>query len=260
MKKGTWEIWFQNMGGDYKKEQLGSGQYDEQEEGSRKIGRWIEQKEGYGIRNQIIYSGEYDKQEKKIGRWDILEKQYSNFTLCGCINYNSQGVEIYNSENSLKNKKNPIIYVGSFKNEKKNGRWDIMFKTGSKYEQIGGGQYDEYKDTTVKVGQWIDIGNEYEICSQITYKGEYNMKGQKIGQWDAFYNWKNENKKIGGGLYEEWEESSRKIGSWIELDERFELGNEITYNGEYNKDGKKVGTWVEVDLGRDPTQQIIYEN
>lgn len=47
----------------------------------------------------------------------------------------------------------------------------------------------------------------------------------------------------GGGAYDE-EGDGIKIGKWIELQNKFDCYNQITYTGEY-VNGKKVGIWVE---------------
>ncbi|CAD8068158.1 unnamed protein product [Paramecium sonneborni] len=54
--------------------------------------------------------------------------------------------------------------------------------------------------------------------------------------------------QIGGGSYES-NEGEKKIGKWVELNERFYNGYQITYNGEYNRNGMKTGIWLIMGYG-----------
>ncbi|CAD8128968.1 unnamed protein product [Paramecium sonneborni] len=49
-------------------------------------------------------------------------------------------------------------------------------------------------------------------------------------------------KQIGGGFYDE-EGNEKKIGKWVELDDKNYDQKQFTYNGEYNVNGRKVGRW-----------------
>ncbi|CAD8129090.1 unnamed protein product [Paramecium sonneborni] len=51
-----------------------------------------------------------------------------------------------------------------------------------KYRQIGGGSYDK-EGNQIKIGNWVELD---ENC-QVTYKGEYNIKGMKVSRWDIMY-------------------------------------------------------------------------
>ncbi|CAD8109524.1 unnamed protein product [Paramecium sonneborni] len=165
---------------------IGCGCY---EESQKKIGRWIELRDSFWDRAQVTYNGEYNKKGKKIGYWDI------NFD-----------------------------------------RWG-----DGKYKHIGGGLYSE-RESQIKIGKWVELDEEFKWEKQVTYEGEYNMKGMKVGRWDISYCVRGEwqYKQIGGGSYGE-EEGQIKIGRWVELWERFQWRAQVTYNGEYNITGMKVG-------------------
>ncbi|CAD8129360.1 unnamed protein product [Paramecium sonneborni] len=70
------------------------------------------------------------------------------------------------------------------------GRWDIMYSHLNKkeYKQIGGGSYNQ-EGNQKKIGKWIELdeGFYYNYYNQITYNGEYNMNGKKVGKWDILY-------------------------------------------------------------------------
>ncbi|CAD8068160.1 unnamed protein product [Paramecium sonneborni] len=229
-KIGKWDIMsrqyqgrpFQNIGG---------GEYD----GLNKIGKWIELQDDINQHLQFIYKGEYNMGGYKIGRWDILERVNNQFSLCGCINYDSSGNEIY------RNDKDSLVFVGQFKDEKKFGKWDFMYKQqkGQPFEIIGGGEYDGL----YKIGKWIELWDNFRYDSQITFIGNYNENGQKIGKWDIFQKHNGQVQQIGGGSYDVQKGSSIKIGRWIDVSHSFRQSNKIKYNGDYNNNGHKIGKW-----------------
>ncbi|CAD8073584.1 unnamed protein product [Paramecium primaurelia] len=98
---------------------------------------------------------------------------------------------------------------------------------------VGGGMYNHMGQ---KIGQWIDLHEDYQENKKIIEKGCYNQD-QRRGVWqfyqDQYY--------IGGGSYSE-DGLSMKIGKWIELSDGFQKKSNITYIGEYKK-GKKVNKW-----------------
>ncbi|CAD8130926.1 unnamed protein product [Paramecium sonneborni] len=253
-KVGKWNIRFDRLGnGEYK--QIGGESYDKG--GTQvKIGKWVELQDQFWNCQQVTYKGEYNMKGRKVRRWDILNLNFEN-QLCGCVNFDDDGIEIYRSENKS------IIYVGSFKNHIKVGRWDISYKgfdsngnQQKEYQQMqinlsigaqsygsGGGSYGEGKDQ-IKIGKWVELDEGFTWLRQVTYNGEYNIQGIKVGRWDINYCKKNESeyKQIGGGSYGEGE-NQFKVGKWIELWEMFENYAFITYNGEYNIKGMKIGRW-----------------
>ncbi|CAD8116430.1 unnamed protein product [Paramecium primaurelia] len=247
-KVGRWDIFYW----DQKKakfEQIGGGLYDEQGSGN-KIGNWIEYKTGYKNNSQITFNGEYNN-GKKVGLWKTYKKrknfkiQNQIFQLCGCSNYDENGIELYTSDKNLN-----IFYLGDFMNGKKIGRWDIYNRWNKKQDfyKIGGGSYYEGGNGN-KHGKWIELSNQFGFYRNLIYCGEYK-NGIKVGRWDIGYKGELEKvyKKIGGGTYA----NGMKIGKWIELNEQCQ---EITksqyyqfhdafeiYQGNY-KFGKKFGLW-----------------
>ncbi|CAD8129685.1 unnamed protein product [Paramecium sonneborni] len=188
----------------------------------------------YKLKQYECFSGggQYDQEgsEKKLGKWIDLDEGFK-----------IQKQVTYNGEYNL--------------NGMKVGRWDILFNQGDEYKQMniiisvhifsGGGSYGYDQEIgEKKVGNWVELIEGFSQFQQVTFNGEYNMKGIKVGKWDIMYReWDEiEYKKIGGGVYD-LEGSQKKIGKWVELDENFW----ITYNGEYNMKGMKEGIWVQMD-------------
>ncbi|CAK81113.1 unnamed protein product (macronuclear) [Paramecium tetraurelia] len=99
----------------------------------------------------------------------------------------------------------------------------------------GGGTYDEQSDF-MKVGEWIQLSDEFQNSLQVLYNGQYK-NGNKIGKWDISVS----GKQIGGGIYEE-KGDGMKIGEWVELSEGFSSLSQVVYQGEY-KNSKKIGRW-----------------
>ncbi|CAD8202413.1 unnamed protein product [Paramecium pentaurelia] len=184
------------------------------------------------IKNKLKYfsGGElYDGGGMKIGKWIEIRDVFE---------WDSQ-----------------ITYNGEYKNDKKIGRWNILYRYNSRkeFEQIGGGSYHKQGDG-IKVGKWIELSNQFDLRSQVIYNGEY-QNGKKIGRWDILQRDSSSYpfEQIGGGSYDEGGDEI-KIGQWIELTDNF--GNrfwnkrKVTFNGEY-KQGKKFGIWVTMDIEND---------
>ncbi|CAK87951.1 unnamed protein product, partial (macronuclear) [Paramecium tetraurelia] len=145
-------------------------------------------------------------------------------------------------------------------NGEKHGQWiDIIknyqtkaqiYESGRIYEQkevrqmekchhkqslrSGGGYYEDGSDS-VKIGKWIELIDNYQQFSQVSYNGEYN-NGKKVGLWDIFHQVQ---KRIGGGSYDK---RGIKVGKWIELSDGSYKYSQVSYIGEYYN-GKKVGRW-----------------
>ncbi|CAD8116155.1 unnamed protein product [Paramecium primaurelia] len=234
-KVGLWNIWYQDEYR-YINKLIGGGSYNGD---GNKIGKWIEQSDGFQGFSQITYIGDY-RNDKKIGRWDIWFKQGDGqiHDIIGGGSYDEDGNKIGKwvqlSEGFQEHSQ--IIYIGEYRKGKKIGRWDI-FELG---EMIGGGSYDELD--SIKIGKWIELSDFFGIRWQTTYNGEYK-KGKKINRWDIekrdekgkpFYN-------IGGGSYDS-EQGSIKIGKWFEFNDDYHLNQYMTTNGEY-KNGYKIGRW-----------------
>ncbi|CAD8154101.1 unnamed protein product [Paramecium octaurelia] len=244
-KYGKWDVWFKANNRNCEKQIIGGGSYDE--EGNWvKNGRWIDLDDGFELKKQITYNGEY-RNGKKIGIWNILYKGGK----IGGGSYDERGEEIkigewieigqeFNDDFLITNK-------GEYKDGKKFCRWDILI--GGK--QYGGGQYQEDSNNS-KIGKWIEVTEEFKDYFQITYEGEYK-NGKKFGKWTNLI----KGKKIGGGQYEEDIKNS-KIGKWIDVTEEFKDYNQIIQKGEY-KNGNKFGRWDVIFQGK-CQQKILHQN
>ncbi|CAD8089905.1 unnamed protein product [Paramecium sonneborni] len=251
-KIGRWDI-------QYKGNKIGGGQYDEQEQYERKIGKWIELSDGFYFDSQIIYIGEYNDDGTKIGRWDIMyqwEKDYQKigrglyfdfediFTKTGIwielgdlFCYSSQ--IIYNGNQNKKVQKNEgsIKKIGKWIEQwekyaysreityygeyNKDGKKVGIWNIGYNGQIIGGGSYDQQEGGSIKKGIWIEQWDGFEKDSQVTYQGKYNQNGKKMGNWDIMYRESDEFKQIGGGQYTEQDGCTKKIGKWVELGQNF---------------------------------------
>ncbi|CAD8131374.1 unnamed protein product [Paramecium sonneborni] len=238
-KIGIWNILYRwNKNQPFKK--IGEGIYDQI--GQIKIGRWIESSDDLFNRSQVLYFGQY-KVGQKVGKWDIY---YASEQIGGGLydeeNYGNK-IEIWIELRDGFWWDSKVIYCGQYKNDKKVGRWDVLFKrtdSFSKYEQLGGGQYDE--KGSFKFGSWTELSDGFSINSKVIYKGEYK-NDKKVGRWDIYYQETNYDqfKQTGGGSYDERGEGF-KIGQWIEISDGFENDSKLTYKGDY-KNGRKVGRW-----------------
>ncbi|CAD8131226.1 unnamed protein product [Paramecium sonneborni] len=271
MKVGRWDILYRKSQ-EYK--QIGGGSYDE-EGNQKKIGKWVELFEKFRDDAQVTYNGEYNMNNVKVGRWNVLNLNFAN-QIIGCMNFDEDGNEIYRTKND------DIIYVGSFKKQMKVGRWDILYRKFQEYKQMqilwnlqeiylnlqlyinsGGGSYDE-EGNQKKIGKWVELFEKFRDDAQVTYNGEYNNNNMKVGRWGIYY-WNiygseefkymqifqnlqetyfivQQNKNSGGGSYDE-EGNQKKIGKWVELFEKFRDDAQVIYNGEYNLNNLKVGRW-----------------
>ncbi|CAD8101910.1 unnamed protein product [Paramecium sonneborni] len=178
MKVGRWDIMYCDRYRWKKYEQIGGGSYDQE---GKKIGKWVELAERFCCakysESQVVYNGEYNSNGMKVGRWDMMNLQHIH-PLIGCINFDENGNEIYRSQNVT------INFIGSFKNCRKVGRWDYIYRSygATEYKTIGGGSYDEEGNQN-KIGKWVELGERFSCHNEVTYNGEYNMKGQKVGIW-----------------------------------------------------------------------------
>ncbi|CAK79895.1 unnamed protein product (macronuclear) [Paramecium tetraurelia] len=142
-----------------------------------------------------------------------------------------------------------IIHTGFYKNGKKDGYWDVLFKSieTNQFKKIGGGQYmNEGQKDSVKVGDWIEQCSKFNLFNQLTYNGKYR-DGKKVDRWDAFFKQQGENNKfnlIGGGVYSSTivNDSTVKNGRWIEMNDTLWEQSLVTLEGEY-QNGIKVGIW-----------------
>ncbi|CAD8085725.1 unnamed protein product [Paramecium primaurelia] len=267
---GIWETWNKR---EYMREfqKICGGQYDEGGEG-KKIGKWIEFNDVLNEDSLVSYSGQY-KNGNKAGRWDILfeEEEIGG----GSYDEDGKGVKLgkWIEICDKYDKQTQVSYSGKYINGNKAGRWNILFEE----EEIGGGSYDE-EGKGVKLGQWIELDDEFWSESKLVYNGSYK-NGNKIGRWNIEY----EYEQIGGGSYDQ-EGEGLKVGKWIELSDSFNGCSEVAYVGEYKNgikvsrwdieykgkkigggsydergEGIKIGNWVEVIDGFSLGSEITYE-
>ncbi|CAD8083169.1 unnamed protein product [Paramecium primaurelia] len=243
-KVGRWDI---KLNLQQEQQQIGGGQYDEE---GIKFGQWVDLCDdfGYGYDQlNFIYTGEY-KGGKKVGSWNMFKRgdKPMQYTVFGCGQYDEAGNECkigrwIELSNEFRNT-SQFTCDGQYKNGKKVGRWDIQWHHQKSNKNIGGGLYDE-SGNECKIGRWIEISDEFDDFSQVTYHGDYRC-GKKVGRWDIKYqkNYDNlQNEKIGGGSYDELGNEC-KIGKWTELNHKFRDISQVTYIGEY-KNNKKIGLW-----------------
>ncbi|CAK92386.1 unnamed protein product (macronuclear) [Paramecium tetraurelia] len=229
----------QGIGSTYLKKKRGGGEYN----WNGKNGTWIELSNEFWQRSQVTYNGEY-KNNNRVGRWDILyrEKGKEMFEQIGGGSYDKGGKIKIGQWIELSDgfwDYSQLIFKGEYKNGSKVGKWTTWYRKDDKFEQIGGGQYDE--EGSIKIGRWTEIRDGFGLGQQLIYNGQY-QKNSKVGRWDTMYRpWNQEKFEIiGGGQYDG--ESSIKIGNWIEMSDGFKAQQQITYHGQY-KNGKKVGRW-----------------
>ncbi|CAD8106822.1 unnamed protein product [Paramecium sonneborni] len=247
----------------YNNENIGGGLYNFKGE---KIGNWIVLDEGFFYFAQVTYHGEYNMKGVKVGKWDIsyCDCGQNKYKIIGGGSYGQEQIKIGRWVELLEgfNRDFLITYNGVYNMKgMKIGRWDICYKQYDEHEDgneeaeyelmqilqnyCGGGSYDQGVGD-IKIGRWVELLKGFNRDAQVTYNGEYNFKGMKIGRWDIWLDWEG-NRQIIGGSYR-YEEDQIKIGKWVELDEKFYWNNPVTYNGEYNMKGMKIGTWVTMDV------------
>ncbi|CAD8106477.1 unnamed protein product [Paramecium sonneborni] len=255
MKVGRWECMF-NIPNKQEQKQIGGGVYD-QEGGQRKIGKWTELVEDF----KVTYNGEYNMNGMKVGRWDIMQYDWERqkYEIIGGGSYDQKGNQIKIGNWVEFHNEKQVLYNGEYNmNGMKIGRWDIKqwFWRTQKYIQIGGGSYDQ-EGNSIKIGNWVELDEDFDCKKQIISHGEYNMNGLKVGRWVIMYCKENEHqyRQIGGGSYDQ-EGKQIKIGNWIEKDENCQ----VVYKGVYNLNGLKVGSWeiMYCEYNELEYKQIIY--
>ncbi|CAD8195818.1 unnamed protein product [Paramecium pentaurelia] len=226
LKVGRWEIMYRKKtNDDYQK--IGGGLYDPC---GLKDGIWMELENSLSRKTQVSHVGQY-KNDKKYGLWEIM---FIGEKMGGGI-FDENGIkdgqwrEI--SDNFSRDQH--IFYQGEYQKGRRIGRWDIEEIVETSYDHedftfkytIGGGLYD---DTGLKEGIWLEL-SPFQYWCQILFTGEYK-KGKKIGIWNT----SKPNELIFGGLFDE---TGRKDGKWIELNDGF-----CIQKGEY-QNGQKKGIW-----------------
>ncbi|CAK55566.1 unnamed protein product (macronuclear) [Paramecium tetraurelia] len=229
----------------------------------------------------LIWDGQYDNQNKKIGKWT----PYWNGDKLDAGGYYDEGgfkiglwKEPYNMFRDLEQ----YYFFGEYKKGKRIGKWEYCYYSYSskKKEQTfhfkAGGYYDNYG---IKQGKWIEfvdgfsffqaslsdkkqkivnIGEykngrkfgiwEMQFDEKLSISGTYDMNGQKNGIWSDIYDFSfGENRIIQTGNYKE----NVRQGEWqIKLQYDYKMWEEFfqeeIFGGVYDEDGLKVGKWIEL--------------
>ncbi|CAD8208397.1 unnamed protein product [Paramecium octaurelia] len=179
-KYGMWETTYR-YNRESNLEKICSGQFDEQ---GLKNGKWVELNESYNYNCQVILQGQY-KHGIKIDRWNFMYRLDDDrgFTYIGEGFFDLEGqrqkqwIELWDKFED----KSQVIFKGIYQNNKKCGHWQTMFRCScyDNFEVVGGGQYD---DDGLKLGQWIELSEDFTRDFQVMHKGEY-IFGQKCGCW-----------------------------------------------------------------------------
>ncbi|CAD8110093.1 unnamed protein product [Paramecium primaurelia] len=250
-KVGRWDIYFKDLCMD-NNIYIGGGSFEIQSIGdSIKRGKWQEPDDKFRSQSQIIQIGEY-KDGQKVGLWQIYQEnifQQKRKQIGGGIYIDKngcQGIKIGLWIDLSRDfwKYGQITFQGVYRNGKKVGKWDNNFIDDFNMQnyQIGGGSYDNQQDNIEKNGNWIVLCDQFQMCRQIIYKGEYT-NGKKVGRWLMHWRWNGKLKKIGGGQYDNLQgEGGVKVGKWTFVDDKFNSGCQVTHKGGY-QNGKKVGKW-----------------
>ncbi|CAD8073455.1 unnamed protein product [Paramecium sonneborni] len=90
----------------------------------------------------------------------------------------------------------------------------------------------------LKIGKWIELGDEFRNKSQVFHSGEY-INGSKVGLWDIIYKRMDKLDIIGGGSYIQKKEGSKKVVMEIELAHELQEKKQVIEQGEY-KNGRKT--------------------
>ncbi|CAD8205231.1 unnamed protein product [Paramecium octaurelia] len=193
-RRGKWKYIYNNN-------EIGGGFYDEK---GLKIGKWIELSECFWKQGYVLYYGEY-KNGKRYGIWNALHKRngYKQLKLIGLGSYDisqvdnltvdsfqvGKWIELNNGFWDLAQ----VIHIGTYKEGKKCGRWDILqrIRNNTPFEIMGGGTYNDTLEgqvisSSLKNGKWIELNEGFWRDNQITYNGEYH-NGVKVGKWDIYY-------------------------------------------------------------------------
>ncbi|CAD8187990.1 unnamed protein product [Paramecium octaurelia] len=201
-----------------------------QVQNGKKFGRW----EILGKNNEQIGGGSYHEggDGTKTGKWVEIKKN-------GLLVDTQEKITQFILVNIKMGKKQVDGRVGQKKMSmsqcKKLIKRDIV-KNGS-----GGGHYD-LEGNGNKIGKWIDLDDQFLKGKYVTYRGLYK-NGEKVGRWDILISdiHKDTDVQFGGGHYDDGG-NGNKIGRWIDLDDQFLKGQNLSHRGLY-KNGKKVGRW-----------------
>ncbi|CAD8112063.1 unnamed protein product [Paramecium sonneborni] len=122
-----------------------------------------------------------------------------------------------------------LKWQGSYgQNGKKIGKWNVSLE--NQLINAGG----NYQNDGLKIGNWIDLYQDYTKFSKAYLIGQYK-EGRKYGRWKAI----SEKLTIGGGNYDE---KGQKNGYWEDIVENYLGLNYLSFQGQYNS-GRKSGCW-----------------
>ncbi|CAD8130986.1 unnamed protein product [Paramecium sonneborni] len=186
VKCGMWETLYR-YDRENSMEKICSGLYDEQ---GLKNGKWVELSDNYNQQLNV----QLDLVIVKLFKWDTIKmvNKLRDGILCIemmmtealfiCffdLNGSKCGkwIELWDKFRD----KSQVIFKGEYKNNKKFGYWQTMFRDScfKIFENIGGGQYNE---DGLKFGKWVELNEDFCLDYQVIQEGEYKL-GKKCGCW-----------------------------------------------------------------------------
>ncbi|CAD8125982.1 unnamed protein product [Paramecium sonneborni] len=140
---------------------------------------------------QLTWQGQYGLNKKKNGKWIAfwdgeVYMKVGGYYLEGLKQ--GQWKEIFENYIYTNDSKAKVLQIGEYSSGLKKGKWNYIQDS----IKIAGGYYNEQEQ---KIGKWIELREGFQENSQITFYGEYNMKGIKIGRWDFIFK-KNQEYKL----------------------------------------------------------------
>ncbi|CAD8109912.1 unnamed protein product [Paramecium sonneborni] len=170
---------------------IGGGEYNQI---GQKVGQWVELDQCFQSDAQVYNLGFY-KEDRKYGKWQL---QYlKNFIGGGIFDLNGEknGYWIEINQNFYCDCQ--LTFQGEYKNNQKRARWNALLN----HKIIGGGRYNQNQE---KVGNWIELHENYWDEAQIIFKGQY-FNGIKRGIWMTIFN--NKIIKWGRQFCQQWNEN-----------------------------------------------------
>ncbi|CAD8127355.1 unnamed protein product [Paramecium sonneborni] len=232
-KEGRWDhLWRENFNQDFCI--INGGKFKE----GIKFDQWIELKDEFSYNKQVALTGQYEN-GKKVGRWDHIyfwkETDVGQQEINGCKIKIGKWIELMGDKPN-------VSYNNNY--GKNYSSWERLWRENEdkKFLQIEGGDFNR-SSSKIKFGKWVELWDQFSKDALVTFEGEYNIKGMKVGKWEFKY----ENKTIGGGSFGE---EQIKEGIWEELDKVFTRDGQVTYHGSYNSKGMKIGRW-EIKYGNE---------
>ncbi|CAD8125622.1 unnamed protein product [Paramecium sonneborni] len=167
--------------------------------------------------NALIFKIGFYEEGIKQGLWKIT---YDNIKLGGGIyNQNGRKEGFWRKLFKLIGPQIFVVFEGKYNDGKKQDQWNYLWiePLNRNNKIIGGGNYNIEGQ---KLGQWKTLSKKFTEFRdfQVIYTGLY-CSGIKQGQWDICFtrNQKASLKRLGGGLYE----NGVKIQKWIKLSNNF---------------------------------------